>query len=70
MWNPCDALDSAFIEQTFGTVAEEDDGEPTAPLCRFAPEEETGQPVVTANYSLFAGTLDEAWDSMKPPDTR
>ena len=68
LWNPCDTLDSTFIEQTFGTVAEEDDGEPTAPLCRFAPEEETGQPLVTANYSLFAGTLDDAWERMNPPD--
>jgi hypothetical protein len=69
LWNPCDALDSSFIEKTFGTIAEEDDGEPTAPLCRFAPEKETGQPVVTANYLLFAGSLDDAWDTMEPPDS-
>jgi len=68
LWNPCDALDSTFIEQTFGTVAEEDDGEPTAPLCRFAPDEKTGQPVVTANYSLFSGTLEDAWETMGQPD--
>jgi hypothetical protein len=68
LWNPCDALDSEFIEQTFGTVAEEDNGEPTAPLCRFAPEEKTGQPVVTANYSLFSGTLEDAWETMGQPD--
>ena len=68
LWNPCDVLDARLIEQTFGTVAEEDDGEPTLPECRFAPDEETGQPVVTANYSLFTGTLDEAWDKMGQPE--
>jgi len=68
LWNPCDVLDAQLIERTFGTVAEEDNGEPTLPECRFAPDEETGQPVVTANYSLFSGTLDEAWDKMGQPD--
>ena len=68
LWNPCDVLDARLIEKTFGTVAVEDDGEPTLPECRFAPDEESGQPVVTANYSLFTGTLDEAWDKMGQPE--
>ncbi|RHW29064.1 hypothetical protein D0Z08_00605 [Nocardioides immobilis] len=68
LWNPCDVLDDRFVEKTFGTVAEEDNGEPTLPECRFAPDEGTGQPVVTANYSLFSGTLDEAWDKMGQPE--
>ncbi len=67
LWNPCDALDAALIEKSFGTVAEENDGEPTDPECRFAPEERTGQPVVTANYLLFSGTLDDAWEKMGQP---
>lgn len=63
LWNPCDALDPAFIERTFGTVAEEQNGEPAAPECLFAPAEE-GSPAVSANYLLFSGTLDEAWETM------
>lgn len=69
-WNPCDALSSAFVERTFGTVAEPDTGTPTAPECRFAPEESSGQPVVIANYSLFEGTLAEAWAEMGKPKNK
>jgi hypothetical protein len=63
LWNPCDVLDAAFVERTFGTVAVEEDGEPAQPDCRFVPDEE-GEPAVTANYLLFSGTLEEAWDTM------
>lgn len=63
LWNPCDVLDPAFIEQAFGTVATEDDGEPAAPECRFVPEED-GAPAVSVNYLLFSGTLEEAWETM------
>lgn len=68
LWNPCDALDAAFIEKQFGTVATEEAGEPTAPVCRFVPEERTGQPVIEANYLQFSGGLDEAWDTMGQPE--
>lgn len=68
LWNPCDALDPAFIERQFGTVAEEEDGEPTAPVCRFVPEKRTGQPVIEANYLQFSGGLEEAWDTMGQPE--
>ena len=68
LWNPCDALDAAFIEKQFGTVATEEAGEPTAPVCRFVPEEKTGQPVIEANYLQFSGGLDEAWDTMGQPE--
>ncbi|KAA1424040.1 hypothetical protein [Nocardioides antri] len=68
LWNPCDALDAAFIEKTFGTVAEENDGEPAEPVCRFAPDKESGQPLVTANYSLFSGSLADLWETMGQPD--
>ncbi|NYI99317.1 hypothetical protein HNR19_000016 [Nocardioides thalensis] len=68
LWNPCDALDAAFIERQFGTVATEEAGEPTAPVCRFVPEERTGQPVIEANYLQFSGGLDQAWDTMGQPE--
>lgn len=68
LWNPCDVLDARFVENAFGTVAEEIDGEPTAPQCRFAPEEKSGQPVVEVNYQLFSGGLDAAWDRMGQPE--
>ena len=63
LWNPCDVLDPGFIEHTFGAVAEEENGEPTEPECRFVPTED-GAPAVSANYLLFAGTLEEAWKTM------
>ena len=63
LWNPCDVLDPAFIEKTFGVVATEEDGDPTAPECRFVPDED-GAPAVSANYLLFSGSLDEAWETM------
>lgn len=69
-WNPCDALSARFVERTFGTVAEPETGTPTAPECRFAPEESTGQPVIVANYSLFEGTLAEAWSEMGTPKNK
>jgi hypothetical protein len=68
LWNPCDVLDAQFIEQHLDTVAEENDGEPSAPQCRFAPAAESGQPVVEVNYQLFSGGLDAAWDRMGQPD--
>jgi hypothetical protein len=68
LWNPCDVLDPAFIERQFGSVAEEEHGTETLPECRFKPDEQTGQPVVTSSYSLFTGTLDDAWESMGQPD--
>jgi hypothetical protein len=68
LWNPCDALDPAFIERQFGSVAEEEHGTDAVPECRFKPAEETGQAVVTSSYTLFTGTLDDAWESMGQPD--
>ncbi|WP_183094850.1 hypothetical protein [Nocardioides stalactiti] len=63
LWNPCDVLDPTTIEDAFGTVAEEENGETTAPECRFVPAAE-GDPAVTVNYLLFSGTLDEAFETM------
>ena len=67
LWNPCDALDAAFIKKHFGATATEDDGSATAPDCRFAPEESSGEPVVQANYQQYGGTLDELWEQMGQP---
>ena len=68
LWNPCDVLDARFVEREFGSVTTEEPGTETLPECRFKPEEASGQAVVTSSYTLFAGTLDEAWDSMGQPD--
>ncbi len=68
LWNPCDVLDPELIERAFGSVATEESGTPEAPECRFKPDEESGQAVVTSSYTLFDGTLDEAWDTMGQPE--
>jgi hypothetical protein len=68
LWNPCDVLDSQLIEREFGSVATEVSGTPALPECRFKPEEKSGQAVVTASYTLFSGTLEDAWESMGQPE--
>lgn len=68
LWNPCDALDTAFVRRTFGSRTTENSGTATQPDCRFAPEKKSGQAVVTVNYQLFDGDLDELWQSMGQDD--
>jgi hypothetical protein len=68
LWNPCDVLDVRLVERAFGSVTTEEQGSETTPECRFAPAEKSGQAVVSSNYTLFSGTLDEAWESMGQPD--
>ena len=68
LWNPCDVLDARLIEKAFGSRTTEEHGTPTAPECRFKPEERSGDAVVTSSYTLFEGTLAEAWDTMGQPD--
>lgn len=69
LWNPCDVLDPAYVKAQFGSETTEHSGTPTKPECRFAPAEGSGEPVVTSNYLLFPGTLDEAWATMgQQPD--
>lgn len=68
LWNPCDALDAAFVQEQFGVAATEHAGTPTKPECRFTPAEGSGDPVVTANYLLFPGTLEQAWRTMGQQD--
>lgn len=67
LWNPCDALDPEWIEQEFGVAAAEETGTATEPECRFRPEAD-GEPVITARYELFIGSLDEAWETMRQPE--
>lgn len=65
LWNPCDAIDAAFVMKQFGTDATEENGSPTAPECRFVPvDTEAGDPALEANYQLFTAGLDAAWDQM------
>jgi len=69
LWNPCDVLDAALVEERFGIDATEHAGTPTKPECRFTPAEGSGEAVITSNYLLFPGTLEEAWKTMgQPPD--
>lgn len=68
LWNPCDALDVAFVKAQFGATTTKHAGTPTEPECRFAPAEGSGQPALTANYQLFSGTLDEFWKQMGQPE--
>lgn len=64
LWNTCDVLDAAFVKAQFGIDATEHAGTPTKPECRFTPAEGSGEAVVTSNYLLFPGTLEEAWTTM------
>jgi hypothetical protein len=68
LWNPCDVLDTAFVKQEFGVAATKHAGTPTAPECRFTPnDQKSGQAAITANYLLFPGTLEDAWKTMGQP---
>lgn len=66
LWNPCDALDPEWIEQEFGVAAAEKTGTSSEPECRFRPKAD-GDPVITAEYLLFVGSLEAAWDTMERP---
>lgn len=68
LWNTCDVLDPRFIEREFGSVTTEEHGTAALPECRFKPEKESGQAVVTSSYALFDSTLEEAWESMGQPE--
>ncbi|TIC89071.1 hypothetical protein E8D34_00725 [Nocardioides sp. GY 10113] len=69
LWNPCDAITEAFVKKHLGAETTKNDGTPTQPDCRFAPEADSGDPVLTANYQLFDGTLDELWSAMGQEST-
>ena len=67
LWNPCDVLDAKDVERAFASVAEEENGTETAPDCRFAPDEESGQAVVSVNYQLAPAGLEQLWGTMGQP---
>lgn len=69
LWNPCDALDARFVRANFGVATTENNGSATEPDCRFAPEADSGDAVITVNYQLFDGDLDELWDTMGQQDS-
>ena len=64
LWNPCDALDAAFVDAQLGSTTTKHAGTPTSPECRFAPAKGSGEAALTANYQLFGGSLDEFWEQM------
>lgn len=67
VWNPCDGLEAARVEKALGDRLTVERGTPDAPRCALVPRQEGGT-VIDANYTVFAGTLDQAWDSMGAPD--
>lgn len=68
LWNPCDAIDATFVEEHFGSVAEEKNGTPTKPECRFVPDEASGQPALEANYLQYPAGLEETFAQMDLPE--
>ncbi len=67
LWNPCDALDVAWVEEQFGVATTEETGTASEPECRFRPKVD-GDPVITAEYVLFIGSLEDAWQTMQQPE--
>ncbi len=70
LWNPCDALDVAFVKAEFAVDAVKHTGTPTKSECRFTPVSASSgasggaDAIVTANYLLFPGKLADAWQKM------
>ncbi|NHA00886.1 hypothetical protein G5V59_15780 [Nocardioides sp. W3-2-3] len=50
LWNPCDALDVAFVKAQFGATTTKYAGTASSPECRFAPAKDSGEPALSANY--------------------
>jgi hypothetical protein len=67
LWNPCHTLDPEWIKREFGVATTEETGTATAPECRFRPKLD-GDPVITAEYRLFIGSLEDAWETMRQPE--
>jgi hypothetical protein len=68
LWNPCDALDAKGVGRVFGGPVSEDDGTPTSPLCSFVPDAK-GDPVVDANYQLYAAGLEKIFEELGTSET-
>jgi hypothetical protein len=68
LWNPCDAFDADDVGREFGGAVTKDDGTPTSPLCSFSPTAE-GDPVVDANYQIYAAGLDKIFETLGHSET-
>ncbi|WP_127479459.1 hypothetical protein [Nocardioides pantholopis] len=66
-WNPCDGIAADEVSAALGAEVTPDRGTADAPRCALLPETE-GDPVLDANYMVFADGLDAAWRTMGPPD--
>jgi hypothetical protein len=67
LWNPCDALDPALVQKSFGVRTKEEDGTASAPDCRFVPlNKKAGAPAISANYQLTPLKLEQYWKAMHP----
>jgi hypothetical protein len=63
VWNPCDGLSAARVGKALGTEVTMDTGTADSPRCAFVPAEKGG-PVTNVTYGLFAGGIDEIWQTM------
>lgn len=68
LWNPCDGLDTAFVNEAFGVKASKQAGSPQKPDCRFVPAKGSNGPAVSANYQMFGGSLEEFFADMGASD--
>lgn len=66
-WNPCDGVRVGPVQRALGGGLTSDRGTDDVPRCALLPRQEGGA-VLDVNYAPFAGTLDEAWESMGAPD--
>lgn len=67
VWNPCDGIDVAPVQEALGEQVDVDRGTADSPRCALVPQAEGGA-VLDANYLVFPEGLDAAWDQMGAPD--
>ncbi|WP_028659744.1 hypothetical protein [Nocardioides insulae] len=62
-FNPCDGLKVGPVSKALGAELTLDTGTEDAPRCALVPVEDGGA-AFTLNYLFFAGSLEEAWQTM------
>lgn len=67
VWNPCNGIEVERVEDSLGTALTVERGTEDTPRCALVPAQE-GDAVIDTNYTVFAGTFEEAWDAMGAPD--
>jgi hypothetical protein len=67
VWNPCNGIEVGRVEDALGTGLTVERGTEDTPRCALVPAQE-GDAVIDANYTVFAGTFEEAWEAMGAPD--